>query len=254
LITHRAGGFIIGTPGELRAGDSGRNELTNLATIMKKLDVPQSGKIGSTVSVNTRYGQIQRQYIIPRDPHAPDQVRIRSNLGRISARWRTLTPEQRFAWMARGRHASTRSRLGTSAHLSGCQFFIKINCARAAIGADYLVNPPPDPNFGLNPVEDLSITNTPSGIALKLSVPTAPTAHISVYGAAPCSAGISFVRNFTMLGPLPAPDGGVCDITDLYVARFGVPPVGSQVCIRTRQQINGWQDLPKQTSAIVPKA
>ena len=57
-----------------------------------------------------------------------------------------------------------------------------------------------------------------------------------------------------MLGPLPAPDGGVCDITDLYVARFGVPPVGSQVCIRTRQQINGWQDLPKQTSAIVPKA
>jgi hypothetical protein len=155
LLTHRAGGFIVETPGELRAGDSGRNELTNLATIMKKLDVPQSGKIGSTVSVNTRYGQIQRQYIIPKDPHAPDQVRIRSNLGRISARWRTLTPEQRFAWMARGRHASTRSRLGTSAHLSGCQFFIKINCARAAIGADYLVNPPPDPNFGLNPVGDL---------------------------------------------------------------------------------------------------
>ena len=42
------------------------------------------------------------------------------------------------------------------------------------------------------------------------------------------------------------------DITDLYVGKFGVPRAGSRVFIRTLQQINGWEDLPKQTSAIVP--
>ena len=44
------------------------------------------------------------------------------------------------------------------------------------------------------------------------------------------------------------------DITDLYVARFGVPPAGTKVFIRTQQHINGWDDLPKQTSAVVPIA
>jgi hypothetical protein len=32
-----------------------------------------------------------------------------------------------------------------------------------------------------------------------------------------------------------------------------VPPAGTRVCIRTVQQINGWEDLPKQTSAVVPR-
>ena len=31
-------------------------------------------------------------------------------------------------------------------------------------------------------------------------------------------------RRFTVLGALPDPDAGVSDITDLYVAKYGVPP------------------------------
>jgi hypothetical protein len=30
--------------------------------------------------------------------------------------------------------------------------------------------------------------------------------------------------------------------------------VGTKVFIRTQHHINGWDDLPKQTSAVVPKA
>lgn len=125
---------------------------------MRALTVPQSGKQGTTVAVLTRYGQVMRQYIKPKDPHSQAQMRIRSNLSRVSD------------------------------------------------------------------------------------------------GAAPCSAGISFVRDFTMLGPLPDPQRGISDITDIHVARYGVPRAGSQVFLRTRQQINGWEDAPKQVSAIVPKA
>ena len=73
-------------------------------------------------------------------------------------------------------------------------------------------------------------------------------------GAAPCSAGRSSARHFVFLGFLPDAVRGLSDITDLYVARFGVPPVGTKVFIRTQQHIDGWDDLPKQTSAIVPKA
>jgi hypothetical protein len=220
----------------------------------KKLDVPQTGKVGTTVNVNTRYGQIQRQYIKPKDPKTPAQMTVRSNLARVSSRWRAITEEQRQAWTAGGRDAQTRRRLGRSSFLTGCQFFIKINCARAAIGLEQLTDPPQLPEFPENPVGELSITNSRGTIALKLSVPSAPAEYTLVLGAAPCSAGRSSARHFVFLGFLPDSTRGVSEITDLYVARFGVPPVGTKVFIRTQQHINGWDDLPKQTSAVVPNA
>jgi hypothetical protein len=79
-----------------------------------------------------------------------------------------------------------------------------------------------------------------------------PAEHTIVQGAAPCSPGVSCVQHFPNLGFLPAPVEGWSDITALYVAWYGVPPVGKAVWIRTRQHINGWNDLPKQTNGIVP--
>jgi len=240
--------------GGRRAIDQGRSGSSPASYMSKKLDVPQSGKVGTTVNVATRYGQIQRQYVKPRDPKTPAQMSIRSNLARVSARWRVLTEEQRGAWMLAAQDAHSRPRLGKSARLTGCQLFIKINCARAAIGLDQFDDPPKVPVFGLNPVGELTITRTRGTVAFKLAVSGAPAEHTVVYGAAPCSAGKYFVRHFNILGLLPEPVHGMSDITDLYVARYGVPRVGTRVCIRTQQQINGWDHLPKQTSAIVPNA
>jgi hypothetical protein len=45
---------------------------------------------------------------------------------------------------------------------------------------------------------------------------------------------------------------GYSHIAKLYVDRYGVPPAGTRVFIRTRQQRDGWADLPIQTTAIVP--
>ena len=64
----------------------------------KKLSVPQTGRIGTVVNVITRYGQVERQFVIPSNPQAPGQQEIRSNFGRVSAHWRYITPEQRTAW------------------------------------------------------------------------------------------------------------------------------------------------------------
>ena len=87
---------------------------------------------------------------------------------------------------------------------------------------------------------------------IKLNAPSVPAQYIRLLGTAPCSRGISVPRRFTILGPLPAPSAGVSDITDLYVEKYDAPPVGSRIFIRTLQIINGWQDLPKQTTATVP--
>ena len=253
-MEHRAGGVNLKTPNGWRADDQVRRGPGPAVYMAKKLDVPQSGKVGTTVNVNTRYGQIQRQYVVPKDPKTPAQMTIRSNLASVSARWRVITEQQRVAWTAGGRDVETQHILGQSSYLTGCQFFIKINSARAAIGLEQFDDPPQLPQFAANPVGELSITNKRDTIALKLAVPSTPAEYTLVLAAAPCSAGRSSARHFVFLGFLPAAVQGMSDITALYVARFGVPPAGSKVFVRTQQHIDGWDDFPKQTCAVVPKA
>ncbi|MCX6928634.1 MAG: hypothetical protein NT154_36295 [Verrucomicrobia bacterium] len=221
---------------------------------MKIIDVPQSGHLGTFISFHNRFGQFRRRYVVPKDPHTPAQMRVRSQFGRVSARWRVLTEPQRAAWIAFASEFSSRGRLGKSGPLTGCQLFVKINTNLAFVGMDQVSDPPDYPGFGANPVGDLSITNSRRVIALKLSVLTAPSQQILVWGTLPGSAGAYFPGRFTFLGLLPDPVGGISDITELYVAKYGVPPVGKRVFIHTRQQVNGWQDGPKQTTAVVPVA
>ena len=42
------------------------------------------------------------------------------------------------------------------------------------------------------------------------------------------------------------------DITALYVARYGGLIVGTAIFVRTCQHTDGWTDLPKVASALIP--
>ena len=59
------------------------------------------------------------------------------------------------------------------------------------------------------------------------------------------------MQHFPFLGLLPPPIDGWSDITELYVARFGVPKAGTAIWIRTCQHIDGWTDVPKVVRARV---
>jgi hypothetical protein len=214
---------------------------------------PASGTQGNTVSYNTPYGQAEREKAVVANPRSNAQVRVRSTLSRFAARWRTLTDQQRATWITSGLGVHSEPRLGQSGHLTGCQLYIKLNCTLSLTGEPSTDIPTERPSFGTNPVAALTITNDDGDIALKLSVPRAPAQHILVLGTAPCSAGVTVPRRFVILGALPAPVSRVSDITDLYQAIYGIPPVGSRIFIRTIQVANGWEEFPKDTTAVVPK-
>ena len=73
-------------------------------------------------------------------------------------------------------------------------------------------------------------------------------------GSAPVSQGIGKQTDFRVLGMCPVPTGGSADLTSLYTARYGVPPVGTKVFVRVNQYVDGWEDLPVTFAAIVPTA
>lgn len=140
---------------------------------MKILDIPQSGRQGTFVSVQTRYGQVRRRCAVPKDPRSPAQLRIRSAFGRVVSKWRALMEDQRAAWAVPAHDVYSRPRLGQSGRLSGYLLFVKINSTLAYQGQALVVIPPERPTFDANPVGPLVATNTGGGIDLKLSVPSA---------------------------------------------------------------------------------
>jgi hypothetical protein len=217
----------------------------------KRISVPESGKVGPFVNLSTKYGQVVKQLKVPRDPRAPGQLACRSNLAYVSRRWQFLTDEQRTAWDLRAADSAVMGFLGWSTSLPGYNFYVQMNVFRMSIGLGVFDLPPALPPFSQNPAAALLATIERGVFKLKLQVLSQPVEHTLVLGARPCSAGIRCVQHFPFLGFLPAPVGGWCDITDLFVQRHGVPPLGRAIFIRTRQHINGWNDPPKQVRAVV---
>ena len=213
---------------------------------------PQSGRVGPVVYVNSRYGPLVRQYVPPRNVRSPEQQRNRSNFGAVSGRWRALSPQQRVAWCMAAATIYIVTRHGRQVSLNGYNYFVRVNASRAHLGLSLFDLPPAVPSANPNPVAELAVTNTGGTVTLKLRVPSQPAQYTLVQGAAPVSTGVRCVQHFPFLGFLPAPVDGWSDITALYVARYGQPTVGKAIFIRTRQHIDGWTDLPKVTSAIVP--
>ena len=120
---------------------------------------PQSGRVGSVVYVNSRYGQLVRQYVPPRNPQTPDQQKNRSNFGAVSSRWRALEPAKRIAWCIGAADSYTLSRTGRRVALNGYNYFIRVNAARAHLGLSQFDLPPTVPSFSPNPVAELAIAN-----------------------------------------------------------------------------------------------
>jgi hypothetical protein len=109
---------------------------------MKVLDIPRSGKRGNRVWQSNRYGQYSYPVFIPFNPRTPAQVAVRGTFGAVSARWRTLTEEQRVIWCAVARTKKSKPRLMQCGPLTGFLLFVKINVALANRGLAQVDLPP----------------------------------------------------------------------------------------------------------------
>jgi hypothetical protein len=163
-----------------------------------------------------------------------------------------MSPEQRAAWRIAAANSYFATETGRRVLLKGYNFFASLNTWRADLGLPQFDLPPAEPVFSPNPVAELMATNTGGKFTLKLHVPSPPAQYTLVQAAAPVRYGVRCVQHFPFLGLLPPPTDGWSDITELYVARYGVPKAGTAIWIRTCQHIDGWTDVPKVARARVP--
>ena len=63
---------MVQTPAQLRAGEPAPQQ-PGAKDNMELSSIPKSGRKGSVVYLNTRYGKVVRQYVRPRNPRTPEQ-------------------------------------------------------------------------------------------------------------------------------------------------------------------------------------
>jgi hypothetical protein len=219
---------------------------------MKHPTARESGKCGGIVHQLARHGQISYPFKPPTNPKTPAQVADRKSWRAVNARWPKLTPEQRGTWIAFASTINSNPRLAQSGPLTGYQLFMKINPTLVYWGKPQVDLPPPYPQFPQLAVSSLSVTNVANVLKISLRCATDPGDCTVLRASAPQRARRETCTDFRIIGICPAPVQGSADITALYVAKFGLPPVGSKLFLQANQMIDGWQNDPRQFTAIVP--
>ena len=225
---------------------------------MRFQDVPQKGKRGKIVASRNRFGPYHKEFVPPDQPGTPAQRKAWGNMTELSWLWNELSDERREAWRRGAAEVHSRSSMGESGPLDGILFFKKINRVLRTCGRDLLLDPPPQPVFGPNPVIGFAIREVRDRIAMKVKI--SPKAgwdarpgqeDLMVFAWAPCNAGVDKNSHYAFLGLLPAPVRGECDITKLYLEKlkewrklkgksYHIPLERSRIFIRVWQQLNGW--------------
>ena len=117
-------------------------------------DVPKSGRFAGWIYYVRHGKQVRRPYRRPRDPRTPAQVRNRAAFGAAVKAWsegRGMTQDDQRAWIAAAGKVRSRPRLAQSGPLTGQQYFIAVNCARAQQGQEMLLKPPAERALGPKP-------------------------------------------------------------------------------------------------------
>jgi hypothetical protein len=169
--------------------------------------VPQKGKRGKVIASRNRFGSYQKQFVLPKQPGTLAQREVWGNMTEFSRVWNELSDERREVWRTLARDVHSRPSLGQSGALDGAQLFKKINTVLATCGREPLLDPPPLPVFGPNPVIGFAIREARGGIALKLKLRREargdagpPLGDLMVFAWAPRNAGMSKNTHYAFWG------------------------------------------------------
>jgi len=179
-----------------------------------------------------------------------DQRQWTAALARASRAWEDLTDDQRLVWNTEAKTRRT----------SGHRLFTGITARRFRDGRELQTGlPKPVPCSPTRVLKRLLITNRSGRITLKLELSSVPTARFTVWASRPCHRGLSVCDKCPRLGPLPPPQDGFSDITELYfqkhgayIERHGIELAGKRIFVRIREEMDDGPRLYEPAWSVVP--
>jgi hypothetical protein len=200
---------------------------------MKIQDIPQTGKLGLTVTWKGRNGQIRRILVTPKNPRTDRQLEVRDLPAQQARRFDSLTDAQQNAWNVAAAGFKSTPTLGQSGPLTGLQLFLRINCKLGLLGQTLVNVPPEAPQFPTLAPQNLVITNTGVVVTVRLTCPTDPGESTVLRASPPQNSAIRACHNYRIIGVCPA-------------------PVGKRIFVRASTMVDGFESLPRQFQPRVP--
>ncbi len=200
--------------------------------------------------------QVNGQAQLRERPARKTRIRLTNSqqqglFGGLAQSWSPLGLVVQSGWLALGQQMTG----STGRALTGFQAYMTVNTALATIGSASVTEAPsaPAPPALLPPVL-LSAEVQDGGSVFHISLSSATYADkVIVSGAAPVAAAQETLpaTAFVTLGVVPGLSSST-DLTALYTARFGVPPVGSQIAVRLEAiSATGFRGIPRVVPTVV---
>jgi hypothetical protein len=101
-----------------------------------------TGSIGGMTMSNNKAGYYLRARTVPTNPRTALQTAIRSGLAALSGSWSSLTSAQQAAWNLYGQNVTVVLNNGTSAKLSGHNWYVGANQLQLQAGAPTVLDGP----------------------------------------------------------------------------------------------------------------
>jgi hypothetical protein len=188
----------------------------------------------------------------PKKRPSAAQRRAWSDMRTISDAWNKLTEAQRLTWEEADHTNRRGSRAPGKRRRSGRRLFTKVSFKRLALGQELLKVAPGSDTDTAIPIMHFGIINEVGTVSLLLGGFEGETEGVMVSSWRAVNAGVMKWSDFSHLGLLPAPVAGIIDFTKLYVAKYGVPPVGKKVFIRIERMNDYLGSIVQIKSAVVP--
>lgn len=193
------------------------------------------GKLGGQVFSKNRSGAYVRTKVTPVNPQTSFQMASRQLLGSLSSGWSGLTDEQRKQWNDAVNDWQRTDVFGDLRKPTGKNLFTELNKNLLQSGTGTLMTIPPEkqeiPIISLaSPYFDTTVPEFSVGFGI---VPAKTIAQIMA--TPPLSAGTSFIKDrLRVIGYVSA--GAMVDTAnaEMYIAKFGMPPAGSNVHVAVK--------------------
>lgn len=214
-----------------------------------------NGKTGGIVYVNGKTGPYTRARIKPRNPKTNYQEAIRQEMRNFAKIWKTTEVNQ-TAFIGYAESHAVQNPMGRASHISGFNWFVKMNRIAQMTGATLITAPPTsDTVFPIMTGLTVATTTGPDTVTVEpIKTGNYPTGvKLEIFATQQLSAGVFSAKNFRMIGVYDPTTSPAINITSDYEARFTTLQNGLKIFFKARLIMpTGEADLfVKQSSVVV---
>jgi hypothetical protein len=213
------------------------------------------GKIGGHVASKNRSCAYLRTKVTPVNAQTSAQMSIRNRFTEFAQGWRSLTEEQRAAWIGAVSDYLKTNVFGDSVKPTGSTLYQRLNNNLSIIGVAAILVPPLPAAVGVVTVVSLAVAAGAGTMSLVLEGAVPADTKVKVWATAPQSAGKSFVKSeFRLISILAAAAATPVNLKAAYEAKFGsVGLAGQKVFVKVVavNSTTGQEGTPSQVSGIV---